>query len=109
MITPQDLDAIRARDAALGSHPDGPDDARPQSFWSCAADRRALLAEVDRLTAQMDRLGWADNYFAGHNEGRAAERARIVEMIRDYDTEDTGWFIDHRDNLLRLLGERVEE
>jgi len=69
-----DLDAIRARDAALIEEngylfPPGEDyDSEP---WR---DRRALLAEVDRLTAQ---------HASCCEQNVAAERARIVEAVRE--------------------------
>jgi len=75
-----DLDAIRARDAAVGPHV-------PYSeadMWEALADRRTLLAEVDRLSRkpdvlrELDLLGRATRAEAE----LAAERARIAEAIR---------------------------
>ena len=50
-MTPDALAALRARDAGL-------DMLRAMTGWVATAvvDRLALLAEVDRLTAELDRL-----------------------------------------------------
>ena len=90
------LDAIRARDAALIEEngylfPPGEDyDSEP---WR---DRRALLAEVDRLADELDgmtdtALDMARKYRQWRPPGSqaqresaiAAERARIAEAVRE--------------------------
>lgn len=67
-MTPEDLAAIRQRDVTGTT-----------TVW----DARALLAEVDRLTAEVERV--ADEFFRKMDEeddcGVAAERARIVAAI----------------------------
>jgi hypothetical protein len=76
-MTPQELDAIRARDATTNQH-------ELDRSWP-AADRRALLAEVDRLTAENAALrdewdgteGASPAWWRGSDHGVAAERARI--------------------------------
>jgi len=65
-----DLDAIRARDAAVGPHVPYSEADK----WEALADRRTLLAEVDRLTAQ---------HASCCEQNVAAERARIVEAVRE--------------------------
>ena len=53
-MTPEELAAIRARDADwdAGAREMG----LPDYMTPCSTDRRALLAEVDRLTTEMDGL-----------------------------------------------------
>ena len=74
------LDAIRARDAAditITLDWTGADWRR--ALWQVAADRRTLLAEVDRLTL----LGMSEaDYLNGWRDGQAAERARIAALVR---------------------------
>ena len=82
-MTPDELDAIRARDAAYGGHAVlvygyGPHDWR-DSWGSdpAVADRRALLAEVDRLTA----LRTATLEVLSDDAAMALERARIRAAV----------------------------
>ena len=94
-MTPHELAAIRARDA--DAHSGDPNYIPMRGVESRAfADRRALLAEVDRLTDE------AANNVAWHRAARAgalAERARIragVEGLRlgqpdDPDKPDPWW------------------
>jgi hypothetical protein len=90
-MTPDDLAAIRARDAK-GRHLDPRDGAIYAFAIQVVRDRHDLLAEVDRLTAENADLqrvmaevirasdGMAH---ARHECGRDDERARIVQAIRD--------------------------
>ena len=84
-MTPDELAAIRARDAHLSwfrvestpSH-----NPRDDTFGQRARDRRALLAEVDRLTllVLMDRISTQDNYLDNH-AAMLIERARIRAAV----------------------------
>ncbi len=48
-MSPEELEAIRARAQACDGKPEGP-------CWSPVRDRDVLLAEVDRLAVEVDRL-----------------------------------------------------
>ena len=77
-MTPDELEAIRERDV----------DCVPAGYTSAQAarDRRALLAEVDRLTALIARWGTTD-------EAAVAvlnERARILAAVEALPTFDDG-------------------
>ena len=75
-MTPEDLDAIRARDAENRLLRLGPEaDPDLGDFIGAAVlDRRALLAEVDRLTlVAMDEGPYLD--------GQRHERARALPVI----------------------------
>ncbi len=74
------LDAIRARDAEdikITLDSTGADWRR--ALWQVAADRRTLLAEVDRLTVEPARR------ITLVNMTLEAERARIAEGVRGLD------------------------
>jgi len=79
-----DLDAIRAR-VALYTDPEWRgEDASP--LWVDVAydDAAALLAEVDRLTAEQTTLNeaeWHRGERVGHEMAVARERARIWEAV----------------------------
>lgn len=74
-----DLDAIRARDAGC-SLADEFDGIGTDSAIVRAYDRRALLAEVDRLRESLSTT-MTEDYFAGHAQGESDERARIRERV----------------------------
>ena len=77
-----DLDAIRERDAEIWAERDVPRDISVLDAMDAERDRRTLLAEVDRLTAENERLtyyefAWRDDFAVVEH----AERARIRAAV----------------------------
>ena len=94
-MTPDDLAAIRARDAASlacdGPHTD-----------PAHLDRRALLAEVDRLTVALKNLHAAKG-------GALDERARIRAAVEGLPTSGRGSISWDKAGTLSIDGDMTEE